>query len=100
MSDPHALNSRQRFLPFCCSSHKKLVVALGFLSLMLSACGGSDAGPATPQPRGQYMEARPELFEKKMVPDTCPLIGFETYGNPNNRWGAIYIARAFGSKSS
>jgi hypothetical protein len=46
------------------------------------------------------MEARPELFEKKMVPDTCPLIGFEKYGNPNNRWGAIYIARAFGSKSS
>lgn len=33
---------------------------------------------ATPQPWGQYMEVRPEFFEK-IVPDTCPLTGFETY---------------------
>ena len=33
---------------------------------------------ATPQPWGQYMEVRPELFEK-IVPDTCPLTDFATY---------------------
>ena len=131
---------------------RKNVIAVGFLALVLSACGGSDATPAstlvlqknaalptttiarsvrattttvkattttkapviittstlappvggctnagpckvgqkgpsggvvffaaaTPQPWGQYMEVRPELFEK-IVPDKCPLTGFETY---------------------
>ena len=33
---------------------------------------------ATPQPWGQYMEVRPELFEK-MVADTCNLSAYDTY---------------------
>jgi hypothetical protein len=33
---------------------------------------------ATPQVWGQYMEVRTEAFEK-IVPDTCPLTGYETY---------------------